>query len=153
MLIRTPLLEISAHVLQNKKNRNFCACTQKNPFLYWYSAHQNPTMVRRNFHIILIVIRNFCAYRPTQKITYLLRDLRICANNPALEDLIIQCQYWEFLRMYAKNTTSLLRFGASVNAQNLTMVRSSYFAHLNGILLVVMGISAHVGKNFYVTVG
>ena len=55
--------------------------------------------------------------------------------------------------MYAKNTTSLLRFGASVNAQNLTMVRSSYFAHLNGILLIVMGISAHVGKNFYVTVG
>ena len=28
--------------------------------------------------------------------------------------------------MYAKITTSLLRFGASVSAQNLTMVRNSY---------------------------
>ena len=31
-----------------------------------------------------------------------IKDLRICANNPALEDFVIQNHYKEFLRMYAK---------------------------------------------------
>ena len=30
------------------------------------------------------------------------KDLRVCANNPKLEDFIIQNHYNEFLRMYAK---------------------------------------------------
>ena len=32
-----------------------------------------------------------------------IKDLCICANNPALEDFIIQDHYWEFLRTYTKN--------------------------------------------------
>ena len=32
-----------------------------------------------------------------------IKDLRICANNPALEDLFIRNHYKEFLRMYAKS--------------------------------------------------
>ena len=31
-----------------------------------------------------------------------IKDLRICANNPVLEDFVIQNHYLEFLRMYAK---------------------------------------------------
>ena len=31
------------------------------------------------------------------------KTLRICANNPALEDLVIQNHYKEFLNTYAKN--------------------------------------------------
>ena len=39
-----------------------------------------------------------------------IKDLHICANNPALEDFVIQNHCKKFLRTYAKKTsTSLLR--------------------------------------------
>ena len=37
-----------------------------------------------------------------KKILVSVKNLRICANNPALEDFLIQNHYKEFLRMYAK---------------------------------------------------
>ena len=37
------------------------------------------------------------------------KNLRICTNNPALEDFVIQNHYTEFLRRCAKTSTFLLR--------------------------------------------
>ena len=39
-----------------------------------------------------------------------IKDLRICANNPAFEDFVIKNHYQEFLRTYAKTSSSPLRF-------------------------------------------
>ena len=36
-----------------------------------------------------------------------IKDLRLCANNPALEGFVIQNQYYEFLSMYAKKLPHL----------------------------------------------
>ena len=53
-----------------------------------------------------------------------IKVLRVCANNLKFEDFIIQNHHEEFLHMYAKKSMSLLRFSASVSAQNpITTVR------------------------------
>ena len=55
-----------------------------------------------------------------KKIHVSVKDLRIYANNPKFEDFIIPNHHYEFLRMYANVSRSLLRFGASASAQNPT---------------------------------
>ena len=69
------------------------------------------------FLLSKITIRNFCAL--TQKNFHVsIKKLRICANNPALEDFVIQNRHKEFLRTYAKNF--------HVSIKNLRICRNSF---------------------------
>ena len=68
--------------------------------------HMDVICVRTQIFLIMILnIQNrFLEFlRMYAKIFHVsIKDLRICANNPVLEDFVIRNHYKEFLRMYAK---------------------------------------------------
>ena len=66
-------------------------------------VHRHMDVICVRTQIFLIIIFNvqrwiICAYKQVSH-----RDTDVFANNPALEDFVIQNRYLEFLRTYAKN--------------------------------------------------
>ena len=66
-------------------------------------VHRHMDVICVRTQIFLIIILNvqrwiICAYKQVSH-----RDTDVFANNPALEDFVIQNRYLEFLRTYAKN--------------------------------------------------